>query len=138
MNTQSLYPIDAGHKSGTASHRAAQAVDADPLRRFNTYCLIAFAAAKSGHLTADEIGELIGEALLYIRPRTSELVSLGIVKKGGLKLSTTHGRQAHAISASFRTKWTVLRARDDDEAMLKLGELILDAQDTHRQARMTK
>jgi len=118
------YPISAGHQSGSASQLAASEVDRDPERKIMTQALAALVATLYPHWCMDEIATEIGEPLLYARPRISELISLGILAKGGLKISPTHRRQAHAIIPTSDTKDLVDTASDDDEALLFIRALI--------------
>jgi len=72
------YPNDPGSKGGGASKDAAEAMKsrcADPRARVTALML------NGHHLTADEIAKQLGETVLAIRPRVSELVKAGTLVK---------------------------------------------------------
>lgn len=68
-----MYPDEAGWKTTGTSHDAAQSVDATLLReRVRT-------VLACEPLTADEVADILGESVLSIRPRCSELRRLGVI-----------------------------------------------------------
>jgi DNA-binding transcriptional regulator GbsR (MarR family) len=50
--------------------------------------------ARSGPMTADEVAEAIGESILNVRPRVSELAKQGRVRDSGLRGVTASGHSA--------------------------------------------
>lgn len=48
-------------------------------------------------LTADEIAEISGESVLSIRPRVSELKSIGVVADTGTRRKNASGRSATVV-----------------------------------------
>lgn len=98
--TESNYPVVAGYKSLGASEIAARVVDRDPERRLNTLANVALVALLGTPMVADEIAVLIDEGPLYVRPRISELVMMGIVVKGPTRPASICGRMASVILPS--------------------------------------
>jgi len=81
-----------GAKVGGTSQDAADAIHnrAATLRQ----AVIAM-FRKHGSLTADEVAELLGESVLAIRPRLSELRKLGRIADTGLRRKNQSGRSAN-------------------------------------------
>jgi len=95
--TQSLldlaprYPRVAGHHASApaTSRLAALSVPA------GTYRHLALSALLSeGPMTADEVADFVGESLLTIRPRMTELKRLGLLRDTGARRANASGRQA--------------------------------------------
>lgn len=83
------YPTAPGHKEiGGASQRAADDIKprASVLR---DRCL---AALSRRPMTADEIAEVLGESVLAIRPRISELFRLGLAHKTPARRPSSNGK----------------------------------------------
>ncbi|HVO01480.1 MAG TPA: hypothetical protein VMT54_04725 [Candidatus Cybelea sp.] len=55
--------------------------------------------AACGPMTADEVAETIGESILNVRPRVSELVKLGALRDSGIRGRNMSGHKA--------AKWVV-------------------------------
>lgn len=71
------YPMAAGFKTGGTSAEAAKKIHAARLQRA---ALRVLQTHPSG-MTADEIASELGESILSIRPRVSELKRQGLVEK---------------------------------------------------------
>lgn len=92
-----VYPVSAGSKVDGASRAVARMVDADPERKLNVQVAIVLESILDQSLCIDEIAVNLGESFFYIRPRCSELVSLGVLEKGPRKIGISHGRSAHTV-----------------------------------------
>jgi len=75
--TAASYPLAAGSKTGGTSAEAAKKIHAARLRNKALRVL----QTNPRGLTADEIAAELGESILSIRPRVSELKRLGEVEK---------------------------------------------------------
>ena len=71
------YPLAAGSKTGGTSEEAAKKIHAARLQKAALRVL----QTHPGGLTADEIAAELGESILSIRPRVSELKRQGLVEK---------------------------------------------------------
>jgi len=91
----SEYPNLPGWKEGDTSRQAAEAMVHAPTLRGTVYTFIII---HPGH-TADEIAEHLGESILAIRPRVSELRRLGLIVEDG-KGKNKSGATAHRWKAS--------------------------------------
>lgn len=91
------YPVLAGFKSTGADQIAARLVDRDPERLMRTLTSIAIATILSVPMVADELSALLEESPLYVRPRITRLIQLGVVRKGPLRMASICGRAAHVI-----------------------------------------
>lgn len=134
-----LYPNRSGFKRNDASEINARNIDRDPERKLQAYLMIAWIAACDPTHNADEIAEEISEPILYVRPRVSELVSLGLIQKGPRRKSKTHGKLAHNMIPSVKLRMAVITGRKDDDAILrKIRALILAAQDQASAGRISR
>jgi predicted transcriptional regulator len=84
----------AGYKELTTSKSAAEAIErsgrAWALRK---KVIEVFNTGKTG--TADEIAEILGESILSIRPRCSELYALGLIEQTGIRRPSSGGKMSH-------------------------------------------
>lgn len=90
---QQAYPVIPGSKGhhGT-SEAAAEAIKPDAgILREKT--LRAIRSARDG-LTADQVAEFLGESILSIRPRCSELKLYGHIKDSGQRRRNDSGKNA--------------------------------------------
>lgn len=87
---EALYPQRPGYKEETTSKEAADfmAPAALPLRE---RCLNAIAQRPS---TPDEIASTLGETVLAIRPRITELSKMGMIEDTGERRKNASGRRA--------------------------------------------
>lgn len=86
------YPGRPGFKEADTSHKAAVSMkDAAPL--LQRRCLEALRGAADG-LTADQIAAAIGETILSVRPRVTELLRDGRVRDSGQRRKNDSGRSA--------------------------------------------
>lgn len=82
----------AGFKEqGAASQEAAQAVG-PTASHGRARCLEAL--KRNGPLSADQVAEELGESVLYVRPRMSELLRQGRIGKTGLRTRNSSGLSA--------------------------------------------
>ena len=90
------YPHEAGFKEpGATSQDVAEAIEragrAATLRRK----VLAYFEVFTG--TADEAAAALGESILAIRPRCSELRGQGLIEPTGARRRSAGGRQAHVM-----------------------------------------
>jgi hypothetical protein len=71
------YPLAAGSKTGGTSAEAAKKIHAARLQKV----VLRVLQTNPGGLTADEVAAELGESILSIRPRVSELKRQGMVEK---------------------------------------------------------
>lgn len=83
------YPITAGFKRRGTSVEAAQSINAETLRE----TVLGWLRAHGPH-TADEAAAVLGETVLAIRPRFSELKRLGRIVETEQRRKNTSGRSA--------------------------------------------
>lgn len=94
------FPFSAGYKEPTTSLEAAQAIEKSGRAAIlRDKCLKAIHASIWG-LTADETAADLGESILGVRPRISELRARGLIRKTDLRR-----RNASGMSASV---WVVV------------------------------
>lgn len=84
------YPDSPGYKEGGTSKDAASDV-AGRAKYLQSRCL---RALRGGNFTADELAAIIGEHVLSVRPRISELYKKGLVCKSGEKRPNQSGKKA--------------------------------------------
>lgn len=84
------YPEVPGAKASGTSAEAAARIEpaAETLRR---RCL---AVLRRRNLTADEVAEWVGESILAVRPRISELKAQGLVEKTAQRRANASGMSA--------------------------------------------
>jgi hypothetical protein len=84
------YPRNAGYKKTTTSKDAAESVDTRvALLRTRCCHLLMF-----GEYTADELANLMGESILSVRPRMSELKRMGFIQDTGTRRLNASGKGA--------------------------------------------
>ena len=89
------YPLSPGYKTGGTSRDAARAVSASaPLLRERVFATIRDAGARG--LTPDETAAAIGESVLGVRPRFSELGKTGRIIPTGERRTNQSGLKAKA------------------------------------------
>lgn len=81
----------AGWKGTDTSREAAESIAPDTGR---LRILILNTLEKHGALTADEIADRMGESVLSIRPRVSELRNMGRIADTGYRRANKSGRKA--------------------------------------------
>lgn len=84
------YPKTPGFKEGTTSREAAESM-ASRVEHLRERCLTRIANRPS---TPDEIAEALGESVLSIRPRITELKQLGKIEPSGERRKNASGRAA--------------------------------------------
>jgi predicted ArsR family transcriptional regulator len=88
---QPLYPDAPGFKEPTTSQDAAIKI----APRAGNLRERALAIIKAAASTADEIADSMGETVLAIRPRISELNQMGLIEKSGIRRKNASGANAH-------------------------------------------
>jgi hypothetical protein len=87
------YPVSPGFKDGDTSRKAATSVkDRASLLRDRCFGRVRLAGAAG--LTADECADQVGESILSIRPRFTELKALGRIADSGQRRRNESGRNA--------------------------------------------
>lgn len=86
-----VYPDGPGYKENETSREAAEAIA--PLAGRLRTLAFKYICDHPGH-TADEIADALGESLLTIRPRISELRTMGWITNEGHGFNKS-GRRAH-------------------------------------------
>lgn len=84
------YPESSGSQNTDTSREAARSMDSDA-STLRGQCLTALG---SHDQTADEIAESVGESILAIRPRVTELKAKGKVFDSGKRRPNLSGRSA--------------------------------------------
>ena len=87
----SNYPESPGAKDRDTSHEAAAAI-ADETSLLRARALTTL--KRHGALTADEVASHMGETVLSVRPRITELSQLGQVRDSGERRPNISGRNA--------------------------------------------
>lgn len=88
------YPATPGYKVPGTAKSAARAVSG---RAENMRLRVLGAILKAGHagLTADEAAAAIGETVLAVRPRVTELAERGKIEKTGARRENASGLKAN-------------------------------------------
>lgn len=87
------YPGSPGYKDRDTSRLAARHV-ASRVEALRAQAMTKLRLAGADGLTADEAAEQLGETVLAIRPRFTELLRDGRIKDGGLRRRNESGRTA--------------------------------------------
>jgi len=95
-----LYPREPGYQKRDTSFRAARKARG---RKLETHTRIV-RLLRAESLTADEIAHLLGEDILYIRPRVAELAELAQVEDSNIRRFNKSGKSAIV--------WRVLEQRE--------------------------
>ena len=91
------YPQAPGAKRDGTSQEAADAIT----DRAATLRAAVRAALKADKLTADECADVLGQSVLSIRPRVTELSKMGEIEDAGERRKNASGRNAIV----WRSKW---------------------------------
>ena len=92
-----MYPVTPGHRSDDTSEDAATAISS----RVDTLRLRVLEAFRNrGPMTPDEAAEVLGEGILAIRPRCTELKRLGCLRKTGTRRRNRTGGEANELEIS--------------------------------------
>jgi hypothetical protein len=92
MNT---YPLTPGYKTTGTSEEAARAMETTaPTLRSR-----ALAALQERDMTPDEVAAVLGESVLAVRPRCTELVRLGLAEKTGQRRQNASQMSANVLRA---------------------------------------
>ena len=92
------YPSHAGYKAAGTSQEAAQAIEGSGAAARLRTAVLGFYARQSG--TPDECAAALGESILSIRPRCSELCSQGRLYRTGERRRSSEGRAQNVLAMS--------------------------------------
>jgi predicted ArsR family transcriptional regulator len=100
MTTETAYPVAPGWKAEDTdtSRQAAKAIES-PAKTLRQKC---HEALKGAAMTADEVAELLGESVLSVRPRVSELKAQGRVEATAKRRCNVSGKTAVVWRAALR------------------------------------
>ena len=87
------YPAQPGYKDRDTSRQAAEHV-ASRAELLRDRCAQRVRQAGAAGLTADEAADALGESVLSIRPRFTELLHLSRIKDSGQRRKNGSGRSA--------------------------------------------
>jgi predicted ArsR family transcriptional regulator len=95
MQSENRYPARPGYKTGDTSAQAAQKIapKAETLRE------AVFLILRKQCLTADEVAARLGESVLSIRPRLSELAAQNLIEWTGERRKNASGMSARVWAA---------------------------------------
>ena len=91
MSDEAKYPEAPGAKTGGTSKAAAESVK-HRTERLRDQVL---AALRKYPMTADEAAKFLGESVLSVRPRCTELFRLGKITDTGVRRKNESGRSAN-------------------------------------------
>lgn len=89
-----VYPNRAGFKDHTTSRDAADAIEGSG-RALTLREQVLLHFIRCSTATADEVAHALGESILAIRPRVSELYKKGFLERTGMKRRSDGGHEAH-------------------------------------------
>lgn len=95
------YPYHPGSKTGGTSAQAADAI----APRAGTLKALCLAEITKQIGAPDEIAQRLGRSVLSIRPRITELVQMGLVRKTGQKYTNISGQQADVYERVPQISW---------------------------------
>ena len=103
MNQQVIdfYPNRAGYKAAGTSHDAANAIEGKGRAATLRAAVLAFYATHAG--TADECAAALGESILSIRPRCSELLAKGRLYRTGERRKSSEGCGQNVLALAPET-----------------------------------
>ena len=87
------YPATPGYKDRDTSRKAAESM-VGPADQLRARCMIEINSAGLHGRTADETAERIGETVLSVRPRFTELQRMGKIVDSGARRHNSSGRSA--------------------------------------------
>lgn len=102
MNQLSMtYPERAGFKAEGTSQDAANAIEGSGRAALIRSRVLAY---YDGHdATPDEVAEALGESILSVRPRVSELFKQGKLRLTGKRRSSSQGRSQNVLALALAT-----------------------------------
>jgi len=97
------YPHTAGYTEPTTSKEAAEAIEGSgraPLLREEVLRVLNLDEATTMTpwdigMTADEIAAELGESVLSVRPRVTELYQKGLIRPSGQRRKSSGGKMSH-------------------------------------------
>jgi hypothetical protein len=87
------YPTDPGYKTSGTSLEAALAI-ANKAKTLRAKVLETLQAAAPAGLSADAVAHKLGESILSVRPRVSELRRMGEIRKADTRVKNASGMAA--------------------------------------------
>ena len=94
----SEYPNIAGYKDPTTSKEAATAIETTGRAAILRELVLEYYNGGCQN-TADEMAWILGESILSIRPRVSELFKQGLLRRTGMKRKSDGGKASHVMAA---------------------------------------
>lgn len=91
------YPNSAGYKTGDTSREAAEAIEDSGRAETLRAKVLEIMAASEGGLTADECAHILGEDILSIRPRFSELKARKALVYLGKRRTSDNGKSQRVL-----------------------------------------
>lgn len=90
------YPNRAGYKTEGTSQEAAAGIEASGTAARLRTAVLGFYATQSG--TPDECAAALGESILSIRPRCTELCQQGLLYRTGERRKSSEGRAQNVLA----------------------------------------
>lgn len=90
------YPEKPGFKEGTTSKVAAEKI-APRAPTLRDRVLVCLNDVWPAGMTADEVADVLGETVLAVRPRFSELKKMGLIEMTALKRPNASGVEARVM-----------------------------------------
>lgn len=90
------YPDRAGYKAAGTSQEAAAGIEGSGAAARLRTAVVGFYARQSG--TPDECAAALGESILSIRPRCSELCQQGMLYRTGERRKSSEGRAQNVLA----------------------------------------
>jgi hypothetical protein len=109
--TSQQYPDRPGYRRTPTSREAAQKI-APHAKTLQRLALAEFIAAHPKGLTADQVAKLLGESVLCVRPRCSELRAAGLIEQTPERRVNESGMTA----AVWRASPAALKQKDINHA----------------------
>lgn len=94
--TARRYPQRAGHKVAGTSQEAADAIEGNGRAAKLRAAVLGYYANHTG--TPDEAAAYLGESILSIRPRCSELLTQGKLYRTGERRASSEGRSQNVLA----------------------------------------
>ena len=89
-----LYPLTPGYKEPDGASKENAKRQSPEALNFKRRKAMSFFRAYPGGLTSDEVADLMNENILAIRPRVSELRTLGKIESTGERRKSANGNGA--------------------------------------------
>lgn len=93
-DTPAAYPFTPGYKETTTSREAARKISGTAAK-LRERCFEQVALAGADGISTDQVAEALGESMLAVRPRFSELAKEGRIQKTGRRVVNASGMSAN-------------------------------------------